>query len=283
MQEETLKSSWGKVSDKLSGWLDTLVINLPNIFVAIIVFIVFYWLANTTNNLLNKLLKKRIKQSSVRNLISRMVSLLVVFMGLILALSVLNLDDALNTVLAGAGIAGVAVSLAIQGTLSNTLSGFYLAVNDVIEVGNWVVTNGYSGEIIEISLRNTKLKESDNNIVVIPNKLIVEKPFKNYGLTKRIRTTINCGVAYDSDLEKVKKVAIQAINEVFPPESGEEIELYYQEFGASSIDFMLRFWVDATRNLTAIQVKSEAIMAIKKAFEENNIEIPFPIRTLINK
>lgn len=281
--QNTIENSWDKVLNKLNGWVNNFVENIPNILMAIVVFMVFYYMANATNNLLNKLLKKRVRQPSIRNLISRIAAIVVLFMGLILALSVLNLDDALNTILAGAGIAGVALSLAIQGTLSNTLSGFYLAVNDIIEVGNYVETNGYSGDVVEINLRNTKLKESDNNIVVIPNKLIIEKPFKNYGLTSRIRTTITCGVAYDSDLRTVKKIAIKAIEGKFPPNTGEEIEIYFNEFGDSSINFMLRFWVDATRNLTAIQVKSEAIITLKEAFDKHNITIPFPIRTLIQK
>lgn len=281
--EEQLQSSWDLLSEKLSGWVDTAILNLPNIIIAILVFIVFYWLANFINTVIHKLLKSRIKQPAVRSLIARIGSICILFLGLILSLSVLNLDDALKTLLTGAGIAGVALSLALQGTLSNTLSGFYLAVNDILSVGDWVETNGYSGEILEITLRNTKLKESDNNIVVIPNKQIAENPFKNYTLTSRIRTNITCGVAYDSDLEAVKKIAITAINEIFPPNSGEEIEFYYNEFAESSINFSLRFWVDATRNLTAIQVKSKAIMQLKKAFDSNSIEIPFPIRTVINR
>lgn len=269
------------MSNKLSGWVDTVILNLPNLLIAIIVFIVFYWLSGQTNNLIHRLLKKRVKQPSIRSLIARILSVIILFLGLILALSVMNLDDALNTILASAGVAGLAVSLALQGTLSNTLSGFYLALNDVIQVGNWIETNGYSGEVMEISLRNTHVKESDNNIVVIPNKHIVENPFKNYGLTSRIRTTINCGVAYDSNLREVKQIAIDAIEKKFPPSVGEEIEMYFNEFGDSSINFMLRFWVDATRNLTAIQVRSEAIMTLKEAFDECDIEIPFPIRTLV--
>ncbi|APY07730.1 mechanosensitive ion channel protein MscS [Winogradskyella sp. J14-2] len=281
--QDTLESSWDKLSEKLSSWVDTVVLNLPNLLIAIVVFIIFYWLSGQTDNFINRLLKKRIKQPSIRGLVAKILSVIILFLGLILGLSVMNLDDALNTILASAGVAGLAVSLALQGTLSNTLSGFYLALNDVIKVGNWVETNGFSGEVMEITLRNTKVKEADNNIVVIPNKQIVENPFKNYALTSRIRTTITCGVAYDSNLREVKKIAIDAIEATFPPNKDEEIEMYFNEFGDSSINFMLRFWVDATKNLTAIQVKSEAIMTLKEAFDKHGIDIPFPIRTLIQK
>ncbi|WP_274473873.1 mechanosensitive ion channel family protein [Mangrovimonas aestuarii] len=278
--EEQLESSWSKLLDKLSGWIDTLILNLPNFLIAIIVFITSFWLARYLQSYVNKLLKKFIKQPSIRSLISKVLSITLIVLGLLLALAVLNLDGTIKSLLAGAGVAGLAISLALQGTLSNTFSGIFIALKDELKVGDWVETNGYLGHVVEIGLRNTKVKESDNNIVVIPNKMILENPFKNYGLTQRIRATITCGVAYDSDLAFVKKVATDTIASIYKPNQGEEVEFYYTDFGDSSIDFSLRFWVSAQENLTALQVKSEAIMAVKKAFDDNGINIPFPIRTL---
>jgi len=216
-------------------------------------------------------------------LLANLISIATIVFGLILALAVLNLDGTIKSILAGAGVAGLAVSLALQGTLSNTFSGLFIAIKDEVNVGDWVQTNGFSGTVVDIDLRNTKIKEADNNIVVVPNKMIMENPFKNFGLTKRIRTTIECGVGYESDLEEVRKIATAAIADIYPPSENENIEFYYTNFGGSSIDFMLRFWVDATKNKTALQVKSDAIMKIKNTFDKNNINIPFPIRTIIQK
>lgn len=281
--EKQLESSWEKLVNKLSGWVDSLIVNLPNFLVALLVFILAYWLSSHLQNWTQKYLKKIIKQPSIRGLVANIISIIIIILGLILALYILNLDGTLKSLLAGAGIAGLAISLALQGTLSNTFSGLFIALRDEIKTGDWIETNGFSGKVVEIDLRNTKVKEADNNIVVIPNKLIVENPFKNYGLTKRIRTTINCGVGYESDLPKVKEIAIKAIEEIYPPNNNEQIEFYFTDFGGSSIDFSLRFWVDAQENLTALEVKSEAIMKIKQVFNDNNINIPFPIRTIINK
>ena len=230
---------------------------------------------------LNRLLKKIIKQPSIRNLITNMVSILVIILGVFLALAILNLDGTLKSLLAGAGVAGLAISLALQGTLSNTFSGIFLAIKDELNTGDYIESNGFSGEVMEIDLRNTKIKEADNNIVVIPNKMIMDNPFKNFGLTKRIRTTITCGIDYSSDLDEVERIAKAAISKIFPESGGENIEFFYTNFGDSSIDFILRFWVDGMKNLTAIEVKSKAIKAIKRTFEENDISIPFPVRTLV--
>ncbi len=281
--EEQFETSWTKLVDKIFGWLDSLIFNLPNLLIALLVFILAYWLSRNLQGWTNKILKKFIHQPSIRGLVSNVVSVVTIILGLILALAILNLDGTLKSLLAGAGVAGLAISLALQGTLSNTFSGLFIAIKDEINIGDWVETNGYSGKVVQIDLRNTKIKEADNNIVVVPNKLILENPFKNFGLTQRIRTTITCGVGYESDLYMVKKIAIKAIKELFPPNEEEQIEFYYTDFGDSSIDFLLRFWVDAQENLTALQVKSEAIMKIKDTFDDNGVNIPFPIRTIISQ
>ncbi|NNE76087.1 MAG: mechanosensitive ion channel family protein [Pricia sp.] len=281
--EEQLNSSWSNLLDKLSGWLDSLIVNLPNFLIALLVFVIAYWLSRNLQAWTNKYLKKFVRQPSIRGLVANVIAILTIILGLILALSILNLDGTLKSLLAGAGVAGLVIGLALQGTLSNTFSGLFIAIKDEINIGDWIETNGYSGKVVEVDLRNTKIKESDNNIVVVPNKLILDNPFKNYGLTQRIRTTITCGVGYESDLPKVKQLAVEAIESIFPPNAGEQIEFYYTDFGGSSIDFLLRFWVDAQENLTSLEVKSEAIMKIKTTFDENNINIPFPIRTILTE
>jgi len=255
---------------------------LPNFILATIVFILFYWLSRKLGGWFDKYLKKFIKQASVRDLIANISSIIILALGLFLALSIMNLDEVLTSLLAGAGVAGLAIGLALQGTIANTFSGIFLAVNEILQIGDWVETNGYSGKVVEINLRNLKLKESDNNIVVIPNKMVIENPFKNYGLTKRIRATVNCGVGYDSDLEEVKAIATNVIEKLYPPNGNESIEFHYLSFGDSSIDFQLRFWIDATVKIAALEARSRAIMAIKKTFDQNNIDIPFPIRTVYN-
>jgi len=279
--DEQFQSAWSKLLEKLSVWFDTLILSLPNFLIALITFVISYWLAKNLQGYLNRLLRKIIKQPSIRGLITNIVSILVIILGVFLALAILNLDGTLKSLLAGAGVAGLAISLALQGTLSNTFSGIFLAVKDELNVGDYIESNGYSGEVVEIDLRNTKIKEADNNIVVVPNRMIMENPFKNFGLTQKIRTTITCGIDYSSNLEDVENIAKEAIFKTFPNSNKDSIEFFYTNFGDSSIDFILRFWQKGQKNITAIEVKSLAIKALKKAFEENDISIPFPVRTLI--
>ncbi len=280
---EQLQISFDKLLDKLSGWLDAIILGLPNFIIAAATFVIAFLLSKSLQKYLDKILKRFIKQASIRSLIVNIASLIIILAGVFLALAILNLDGTLQSLLAGAGVAGIAISLALQGTLSNTFSGIFIAIKNELNVGNYIESNGYAGEIVDIDLRNTKIKEADNNIVVIPNKLILEKPFKNFGLTKQIRTTIKCGVDYNADLQEVEDIAKKTIRENFSNTTDRKIEFYYTDFGDSSINFILRFWLTGESNLSAIAVKSKAIKKLKSAFDKNHINIPYPIRMIYNK
>lgn len=277
--QEQMNESIGNLKDKVLSWMDLIILNIPNIILALIIFSAAYFASRELNILTNKLLKSKVKKVSVRNLVGNIASISVVLIGLFIALSILNLDTMISSILAGAGVAGLAVGLALQGALSNTFSGIFLSIKEILNVGDYIETNGFAGTVDEINLRHIKLREADNNFVFIPNKLVVEKPFKNYGLTPLIRTTINCGVGYESDLEMVKQISIETIESHFPQDD-KAIEFHYLSFGESSINFQLRFWVPAIMQMNLLEAKSTAIMLIKKRFDQENINIPYPIRTL---
>lgn len=278
--KENALGSWDKLWNKLEGWGEAIIMNLPNFILATVIFVLALALARFVKKWVLKVLEKPVQQVSIRNLISNVTSIVVVGIGLLLALNIMHLDEMLTSLLAGAGVAGLAIGLALQGTLANTFSGILLAVRKVVSVGDWIETNGYAGTVIDIDLRNTQIREADNNIVVLPNQMILDNPFKNYGLTQRIRCTIQCGVGYESDLDQVIEVCKSAIEDIYPPNPGENIEIHFLEFGGSSINFHVRFWANGQRSLTALEAKSKAIIAIKKAFDAHDINIPFPIRTL---
>lgn len=280
MQEFNIQDSLNGITDKLGGWLDSLILNLPNFLLAVIVFIIFIFIGKYVGKLFERVSRTRIKQDSIRFMTVKVIKTVVVLIGFFIALGLLNLDKVLTSVLAGAGVVGLAIGLALQGTLNNTFSGLILSFLPEIQIGDWVETNGYAGTVTEINLRNIVIKQSDNNYVVIPNSKIIEEPFKNFTRTARSRIFINCGVGYESDLEMVRDLTMQVIKDQFPQRGNEEVEFMYSGFGDSSIDFVVRFWTDATKNRDILVAQNEAIIAIKKAYDAKGVNIPFPIRTI---
>ncbi len=279
--KDQLSEAYNLLIDKLEGWFNIIVTNIPNLILAILVLFAAYFVSKYVNKYVSKLMARRVEQNSITNMVGRISAVVVVLAGLFLALGILNLSKTLTSLLAGAGVAGLAIGLALQGTLSNTFAGVVLSFRKKIQIGHWVETNGFSGEVMDINLKDFTLKEADNNIVVIPNKMILENPLKNYTLTTKMRVFLECGVGYESNLEDVERITKETICNTFDQiEKPEDVEFYYTEYGGSSINYLCRFWIDAENALEKLRAKSKAIIKIKKAYDKADINIPFPIRTL---
>lgn len=265
---------------KLDGWLDAIILKLPNFAVAILVLVIFYFIAKGIRSLGNKLLYNRITDEAIRQMISKLIFATIILIGFFVALGVMELDTVLTTVLASAGVVGLAIGLALQGTLSNTFSGLMLSFQPKIRLGDYIETNDKQGYVTEISLRNVAIRQTNNEYVVIPNSIFIDSPFTNYSLTDRSRVDVSCGVGYEDDLERVEKMVLELMTANFPIVKDEEIDFFFTEFGDSSINFVTRFWIDSIKPKPKLAAQHKAIMLIKKKFDAEGINIPFPIRTL---
>lgn len=279
---DQLKVSIENLVQKLINWFDSLILNLPNIVLATIVVLLALYLSKKISTRVTKSLFNRVRQGSIRSLIGSAISISIMIIGIVLALGILNLDQALNSLIAGAGVAGIAIGLAVQGTLSNTFSGISLSIKNDINVGDFIETNGFAGSVEAINLRDTKIRTIDNNLVIIPNNSISNNPYKNYSLTKDLRVVIEVGIGYESDLEKAMEVAKETLINEFSYRK-EDFEFYYTSFGDSAINIQMRFWIQAIEKNALTKARSKAIMLIKQNFEKESINIPFPIRTILSK
>ncbi len=274
--EESVGNLWGK----LDGWLDAIILKLPNFIMAILVMVLFYFLARGIRKVLRKTILKKIGQVSIQEIIAKVIFVVVLLIGFFIALGVLDLDKVLTSILAGAGVVGLAIGLALQGTLSNTFGGLILSFMPQLKINDFITADGISGFVTEISLRNIILRKPDNNVVVIPNSKFIDGSFTNYSLNKRARIFVNCGVGYESDLQMVEDLTVKIIKNQFEQVDDEEVEFFFTEFGDSSINFMVRFWTDCINVKQEHAARHKAIKLIKQHFDERDINIPFPIRTL---
>ena len=281
MTQLAIEDTLTNFSNQFQSWWQAFLSHLPEIVLAIAILAISYLLSKITFRVTHKIVERNVGQKSVGRLITKTVSGLVVFLGLFLALQAMNLGKSVTGLLAGAGISGLVIGLAMQGTLSNTISGIVLALRKNLRVGDWIETIDYKGEILQIALNYLVLKESDNNIVIIPNKTILESPLKNYSQTSKMRIVLDCGVAYDTDLEKVKQITTDLIRHRFKNDRiKDDPEFYFTEFGSSSINFVCRFWIYGESGVDKLKARSSLIIELKTAFDREGIQIPFPIRTL---
>lgn len=275
--EEQIQSSFDKLTGKILGWLDAFIFNLPNIIIAFGVFSLTYWASGKLEKLFQHYLLKMVKHAAIRTLLARIISTFIVLMGIILALYILNLETTIKSLLAGAGLAGLAISFALQGTLSNTLSGLLIATNSDIEIGDWVEINGMSGEVVAIELRNTKLRLADNCIVFIPNKLILDTAVKNYSKVEGQWVNILGGVGNQNDLNEVKNAVLASFDDVPFDIDTSTITFQYTGFSEDVVNFEIHFLVNGINYGQAKEVKSWVIQQIQETLLQRAIVIVLPL------
>lgn len=280
MDTTQINDAYGIVSDKVETWLTGFIEMLPNLVVALLVLIVFYVIGKFARKAVSNLLGKVKVNKTITNLLETIISITIIGIGVFIALSILQLDGAVTSLLAGAGIIGLALGFAFQDIASNFISGVLISIRHPFGIGDIISTNDYYGTVSKLNLRNTIIRTVTGQIVYIPNKKVFENPLENFTATGERRIDLSCGISYGDDLEKAREVATKAVDMLDHVLSNKGIEFYFDEFGSSSINFKIRFWVVFSTNPDFWDARSEAIIAISKAFNENDIMIPFPIRTL---
>ncbi len=268
------------IGDKLAGWADAAIAHLPNVVLAVVVLVLFWLGSKVVRRLLDAALRKTPLATPVRTLLTALAAIATLAVGLFFALGVVGLDKTVTSLLAGVGIIGLALGFAFQDLAANLMSGMMLSIRRPINVGDIVETNDFFGTVEEINLRATVVRRPTGQLVYIPNRAVLENPVINYTTLGTRRVDLKVGASYGDDLDKVREVALAAVGQVEGLLDGRPVELFFEEFGDSSINFVVRFWVDFDRQPDFLVARSEAIERLKKAFDEAGLTIPFPIRTL---
>ena len=190
----------------------------------------------------------------------------------------------ISPLIAGLGIGGLAVALALQPTLSNLFAGTYVITEGVVARGDYIeMEGGVSGYVVDVNWRSTRLRTWTNNLVIIPNSRFAETIITNYSKPDaHVNVYLTCGVAYESDLQLVEAVSQDVMNRVLSEHPG-AVRSYgayfgYDTFGESNIDFWL--FVQAQNRLASFEVRSELVKQLHARLNAEGITINYPVRTL---
>lgn len=268
------------IYEQIRFWIEAGIKASPKFVVSILVLVIAHYLSRILARTFYRLLSRLFDNETLLRVFMTIFSNLVFFTGVALALSILDWDGPVKTFLTGAGIIGLALSFAFQDLATNFISGVIIAVQKPLSLGDLVETNGYLGEVTHIGLRSITIRTLDEQHVVIPSKEIFQNPLKNYMHSEQRRARLVVGVSYSSDLEFVQKITHQAVESVSEIDQSNPVKIFFFEFGDSSINFELFFWLHRSSQMHYLSVMSKVVIAIKKAYDANGINIPFPIRTL---
>ena len=266
------------VVDSINGagtWLvrnqELLLSYAVNIVAAIAIVIIGMIVARIVSNTVNRLMVARKIDATVADFLSALVRYGIIAFTLIAALGRVGVQTA--SVIAVLGAAGLAVGLALQGSLSNLAAGVLLVMFRPFRAGEYVDLGGVAGTVLNVQIFSTTMRTVDGKIVVIPNGKIIAGNSINFSREPVRRNEFIIGVAYDCDIDQVKKILTDIIQSDERILKDREMTVRLNELGASSINFVVRVW----SNSSDLQsVYWDVLERIKREFDANGISFPYP-------
>lgn len=274
---ETIQSNAGiaatQTSTGLEGFFVTVWGKVPYFFAAVIVIIVAWIVAKYARQAAEKALMRSSQNPGALDLVGKSAQVGVISTGLFIALQIMDID---LTLMIGAFSFGL--GFALKDMISNYLAGIFILIQQPFKVGDLIKVKDTLGFVQAIEGRNITIKSVDGQKVIVSNNTIFHSQVTNLTHHPERRIILPMGVDFRSDLPTVTRVIEEVLAQHKAILKKPVPQVIYTEFGTSTINLEIRFWVSIMENW--FQIRSEIITQIKKAFDENNIHIPFPIRTL---
>lgn len=258
-----------------SGLSELLLAHAFKILAALAIFWIGKWVVKRLVNIVKNALRKTNMDDTLIGFLGNILTGIGLVFVIIAALSQLGVNT--TSFAAAIAAAGLAIGLALQGSLSNFAAGFLIILFGFFKKGDYVEAGGTAGTVEDISIFTTTLKTPDNRSVIVPNGNITTDVIINYTANKTRRIDLIIGVAYDADLQKTQKLLTKILNDQEGVLTDPVPVVEVHELGASSVDFVVRPWVKTDEFWP---IRWELTKKIKMELDKAGIGIPFPQRDI---
>jgi small conductance mechanosensitive channel len=238
---------------------------------AIVVLIIGFWIVKLIVNAMDRLMEKKNTDASLRPFLKSLMSTLLKVMVVISVMSLVGIP--MTSFIAILGAAGLAVGMALSGTLQNFAGGVMLLIFKPFKAGDFIEAQGFMGTVSEIQIFNTILKTPDNKTIIIPNGGLSTGPMTNFSTEPKRRVDFSFGIGYSDDIDKARSVIDGLIKADSRIHADPAPFIAVSELADSSVNFTVRVWADAA-NYWGIHF--DLIENVKKTFDKEGISIPFP-------
>lgn len=276
----TISEAEKLIEEKLGGWVDIVISHIPNFIVAVIIAILFSILARFLGSMIRNILRRSLDSNQIADLMASIFKMIILCVGLFVALDFVGLKGTVTSLLAGAGIVGLAIGFAFQDMTENLIAGIAMGIRKPFKTGDVIKTDDVFGTVKSINLRNTLVENFYGQLNLVPNKILFRNVLRNYSTLGVRRIEVPVGISYGDDPEHAAEVIVKKINEFDFVIKQEETAVYASGFGDSSVNLLVWFWINYPGEADFMTVRHKAIVAVKQALAEADISIPFPIRTL---
>lgn len=284
MQDLTIENV-GQIEKHWNKFVDSIIAHAPGfisaIISAILILIIGLWIIKLLGRFIEKIFERQHIDVSIRRFLGNLINWILKIMLFIVVVTQIGVQT--STFVAIIGAAGLAIGLALQGSLANFAGGVLILTLKPFKVGDFISTaSGVSGTVLIIDIFNTKLNTPQNQVIVIPNGELSNSSITNYNGMPTRRTWFNIGVGYGSDLKQAKEILLDVINNNELAYDQPAPQVVVTELGDSSVNLSVRV---TTSNENFWTMQEQLIIHCKEALDAAGIEIPFPQRDvhLINK
>lgn len=262
--------------DMVNGFLAT----LPNLILAALVFIFFYFIARWVRSLVQTLADEAGLTVNARRVFGRLARWGVIVAGVLVALTIVFPSFTVQSLVGILGVSGIAIGFAFRDIFENFLAGLLLLLTDPFQIGDQIVVGDYEGTVEDIQTRATTIKTYDGRRVVIPNAdLFTDSVIVNTAFPLR-RSQYEFGIGYADDIERARALILEAINSVDGVLEDPSPDVKVIQFADSSVNLRARWWTDSQRS-SVVATQDKVATAIKYKLDQSGVEIPFPIRTVL--
>lgn len=266
---------------KVQGMLNGFIESLPNLVVALIVLVLFYFAARGIGSLIKRLSKRYHKRENVGMVFSRLAQWLTLFVGLLLTAVILFPDFTPASIIEFLGVGSVAIGFAFRDILQNFLAGILLLLTEPFRIGDQIIVNEFEGTVEEIQTRATFIRTYDGRRVVIPNAdLFVDSVIVNTAFEER-RLEYDVGIGYGDSIEEATQLIFAALKECGGVLNNPAPEVLLVDLAASSVNLRVRWWIKPPRRRDALDSQTEVLTAVKQKLSANGIDLPFPTQQIL--
>ncbi|MBP7588872.1 MAG: mechanosensitive ion channel [Thermoanaerobaculia bacterium] len=274
--KEELRATPHNLQEVVADLVDRFIRHLPGAITGIIVFLFFWLLSRFAMRLVRRLAQRARSDEALRELLVPLTRFAVLAIGVLMALDQMGFE--VRSLIAGLGIAGLAVGLAAQETMANIFAGFTILWDQPYRLGDTVTMAGNQGQVSEIGLRSTRIRTFDQREVILPNKEVIQQPIVNHSRSPAMRIDAAVAVAYGIAVDRVREVLLQAARRDLPVLDTPEPQVVVTALGESAVTVELRVWV--ADPLAPTSSRFLLLEVAKRAMEEAGLEIPFPQRVV---
>ena len=266
------------LQDQLVGMGEGFVRALPGLAISLVVLLVTWIVARFAARIADLLIGKTDVRPSLKNLIDTLVRLVIWIIGIMIAAIVVMPGLTPASLFAGLGIGAVAIGFAFQDIFENFMAGVLIMLREKMRIGDIIECEGIVGKVEHITLRETHVRKLSGEVTLVPNSMLFKNPVEILTDEVKRRHEVVVGVSYDTNLDHAADVIRRAVQGVEDVDSEKTLDIFAQEFNASSVDFLVRWWAGSTPR-SGWESKDKVVRAIKAALDDAGIEIPFPYVT----